>query len=476
MSAGTRRELRYIREEAFGVTPPSAAFNILRNTGGAGVSVTRSTLSSKEFRRDRALVSLRLGTNQGKLPVPFDLSFGSYDDLIEGALLNTWTAATGARTAAIGAVSVAVAAGPKTVTRASGSWLTDGFAVGDRVRFNNFANAGNNSVWFLITALSATVMTLGNSSALVTETLATGLSYDRKGGLPVQLGATTVAVDSAAKTFTRSAGSFITDGLSVGDYVTFGGFVNSGNNSPVKITTLTATVVTAAGATGLTTEAALANTRYISGTTVLKDGVDIQTFSFEDAQTDIGVFQLIAAALVNSMSLSVKANALVNGNFDVIAAKSGGVADVTNSGSTIAAPTTIAFDTFTGAITEGGVAIAYASGIDFTHANGIDLKYAIFNIDGFSAAASMVNLTGTLTAYFVDKTLLNKFLAETETSLTFTLTDLAGNSYIFSLPRIKYTATTKNVSEKDVSVSVQFTGLKDDVTNLCHISITKKPF
>ena len=53
----------------------------------------------------------------------------------------------------------------------------------------------------------------------------------------------TVVVASSGNTYTRSTGSFITDGFYVGQNVTWSGFVNSGNNQTVTITTLSATVM-----------------------------------------------------------------------------------------------------------------------------------------------------------------------------------------------------------------------------------------
>jgi hypothetical protein len=74
----------------------------------------------------------------------------------------------------------------------------------------------------------------------------------------------TVSVSSGAKTYTRSAGSFLTDGLSVGDTVEWSGFSNADNNGPQIITTLTATVMTCA-ASSLTTENTVASTTCVSG-------------------------------------------------------------------------------------------------------------------------------------------------------------------------------------------------------------------
>ena len=68
---------------------------------------------------------------------------------------------------------------------------------------------------------------------------------------------TTLAVDGSAKTITRNAGSFITDGYFVGQTIRTTGFAAPGNNQKgLVITTLTATVATFADAVGLVTAGA----------------------------------------------------------------------------------------------------------------------------------------------------------------------------------------------------------------------------
>ena len=54
----------------------------------------------------------------------------------------------------------------------------------------------------------------------------------------------TVTVDEAAETLTRSTGSFITDGIAVGDLVTTTGFANGANNTTFLVTAVAALVLT----------------------------------------------------------------------------------------------------------------------------------------------------------------------------------------------------------------------------------------
>lgn len=68
-----------------------------------------------------------------------------------------------------------------------------------------------------------------------------------------------ITVNSSANTFTRSTGSFVTDGWAVGKKFKASKFTNAGNNNQFTITAVTATVITCSGATGLVTETAVAD-------------------------------------------------------------------------------------------------------------------------------------------------------------------------------------------------------------------------
>lgn len=73
-----------------------------------------------------------------------------------------------ARTAQSQDVTVTVNAANKTFTRATGSWIVDGFAVGNQVFFSGVASAGNNNS-FTISALTANTITCSTAVGLVDE-------------------------------------------------------------------------------------------------------------------------------------------------------------------------------------------------------------------------------------------------------------------------------------------------------------------
>ena len=136
-----------------------------------------------------------------------------------------------------GAPSLTFAAAGHTITRATGSWLADGFAVGDLPAITG--TASNNVSNLPITALTDTVMTFG--SGLVNEVTA----------LATVIGYPALAFASGGHTVTRNTGSWLADGFRVGDTPVFAGTA-SNNALALPITGLTATVMTFAS--GVTNE------------------------------------------------------------------------------------------------------------------------------------------------------------------------------------------------------------------------------
>ena len=75
-------------------------------------------------------------------------------------------------------IVAATATGNTTYTRSVGSFLTDGFFVGQRVSWTGFATPANNVTTLAISALSATVMTVVNTGAPETAAVgAVGTAY-----------------------------------------------------------------------------------------------------------------------------------------------------------------------------------------------------------------------------------------------------------------------------------------------------------
>ncbi|NOS71845.1 MAG: LEPR-XLL domain-containing protein, partial [Verrucomicrobia bacterium] len=130
-------------------------------------------------------------------------------------------------------VAITVDAGSKTFTWSDGSFLEKGFAVGQKITATGFA-ANNNT--FHVAAISANGKTL-----TVVESLAAGdatSTGDEQLFTAVpKTGKLVLGVNVAANTFTRSSGSFVTDGFVVGQrFAAFGFNSNDGDYRVVEVT------------------------------------------------------------------------------------------------------------------------------------------------------------------------------------------------------------------------------------------------
>lgn len=94
MTTADRASLRYVPEVTLGVMPATPAFKNLRFLRDS-LNYNIQTDVSKEIRNDRNQADLmNVGAgNEGGLD--FELSYGSFDDLIQAVLCGTWTTVTG---------------------------------------------------------------------------------------------------------------------------------------------------------------------------------------------------------------------------------------------------------------------------------------------------------------------------------------------------------------------------------------------
>jgi hypothetical protein len=162
MANGSRHSMRYVSEASYGIVPANPVFKPIRHTGTT-LGLSKESLQSEEIRADRMIADFRMGAYQTGGDMSIELSFGSFDDLLEAVTLGTWAprSTTGASPS-----QATLAATAGTLTRTVGSFVTDGFVVNDRVVLSGFTNAGNNGL-FKVTAVAALTLTLSPLAAQV---------------------------------------------------------------------------------------------------------------------------------------------------------------------------------------------------------------------------------------------------------------------------------------------------------------------
>jgi hypothetical protein len=177
-------------------------------------------------------------------------------------------------------------------------------------------------------------------------------------------------------------------------------------------------------------------------TNVLKVGTTPKLFSIEDAATDISQFRLFTGMSVSSLAVSIRPNQMVTGTFSMVGknmAISGTSVDAVKTASSGNAP----FDAYSGALSIGDAgsalsAAAIVTGIDFTINNALAPTFVVGSSTTPQLEYGMATVEGTITAYFEDAALINRFLDETETGLQVVVDDPTGLSdYTWLFPRVK---------------------------------------
>jgi hypothetical protein len=92
----------------------------------------------------------------------------------------------------------------------------------------------------------------------------------------------------------------------------------------------------------------------------------------------------------------------------------------------------------------------------------VDLK-AIGQLGNCDIGVGKCDVTGTLTAFFKDSSLYDKYLAGTPTSISYKVEDAATNAYIIDFPQVEFESDGLNVGgqDQDVTESLAFRAYKD---------------
>jgi len=213
-------------------------------------------------------------------------------------------------------------------------------------------------------------------------------------------------------------------------------------------------------------------------TNVLKVGTTPKSFSIEDAATDIAQFRLFTGATVSSMAVSIRPNQMVTSTFSMVGK------NMTISGTSVdpaktASSTNQPFDAYSGSLRiadAGGTlaAAAIVTGFDFTLNNALAPTFVVGSSTTPQLEYGMATVEGTITAYFEDAALINRFLNETQTALEIAVDDPTGSSdYTFLFPRVKINGASVPVDNPTSRIiTLPFVALYDTTENT-NIKLTR---
>jgi hypothetical protein len=168
IASGVYKQVTIKPEVTYGVPPAAAGAQAMRRTSSS-LSLSKDTYQSNEIRPDFQVADFRHGLRKVGGTLAGELSAKTYSELIAAAVKKDFVAGI-----SIAGMSVTVGgtAGAWTITRAAGSFLSDGVKVGDVGRLTaGGLNAANLNKNFQVTGVTALVLTgvVLNGSAMVPE-------------------------------------------------------------------------------------------------------------------------------------------------------------------------------------------------------------------------------------------------------------------------------------------------------------------
>lgn len=379
-ATGVAKQLRYKAESTWGTAAGTATGSMLRRVTST-LDLRKQTYQSNEIRSDYQVADFRHGVRSVEGSISGELSPGTYEDFFAAALRKDFVAVS-----AISSLSLTIATSGSqyTVTRGSGSYLTDAIKVGDVVRLTGGSlNAANASKNLLITALTATIATVTvlNGVAMVAE-------------------------------------------------------------GPIASCTMTVT----------------GKKSYVP-TTSHTD----KSFSIEHWFADIAQSELFTGCKVNSVGINLPASGIATVEFgfmgkDVTTAS----AEYFATGTLVAATSSGVLAAVNGVVAVGATPIALLTGLQINIAGGMTAEPVVGANTYPDIFEGRVQVSGQFSAFFVDATLRDYFLNETEVAIygAFTTGSSATADFLsFVLPRIKVGGATKDDGEKGIIATFPFTAL-----------------
>lgn len=275
----------------------------------------------------------------------------------------------------------------------------------------------------------------------------------------------------AASTLTAgsaTSGSSIFTNLAAGQWVRISGSSISGQNIIAQVSLTvppTSTVLTFqgtpfTGATGNGGAAVKVNTLRIS------NGTTQRSFSIEREHADIAQFFNFRGLTCGKMSFSFQSGSIVTGSFD-FTGKDSVRAGTTTMGTATESQAFGIMNAVSGVghIYENGAALTGTSikSLSIDVDNALRAQDAIGTLGAVGIGSGTLTVSGSMELYLADGTMYDKFVNNTNTSLSWSAVDGSGNGYVFTLPKIKFNdaKVTGGSLNSDAMLSVNYTALMD---------------
>lgn len=262
----------------------------------------------------------------------------------------------------------------------------------------------------------------------------------------VTLTAVGITVDPVLKTFTRAAGSFITDGVEVGDLLYFDGLTGD-NAKPFIVTAVTATVVTGAGIQHTLTAEGPIGTDAKTGDK-LETGNACKTFSiltwFKGQCGNPDAYMLTKGVEISGFTVEQAVNAMVTGSFPFIGL-SQEILTAPPSGSDFSQVTFTdePFSSVDVSVFDGSTPLRCDT-LTITNDNSASAQFELGNSSVAFVERGRAANTFSISGKLYDMAMIQKFINEQQVEINSILAGVNG-AMSFSLKRAELTAVTPEI-------------------------------
>ena len=280
----------------------------------------------------------------------------------------------------------------------------------------------------------------------------------------------TISGGSAPYTVARGSGSFLTDGIKVGDVVRLSvGSLDAANiNKNLHVASVTALELTVYPLNGssMTAEGPIASTTVgVVGkkTFTPETGHTNKYYTIEHWYSDISQSETFIDCKVNTTAVNITPTGMATVNFGFL----GRNMDIDSSQyftSPTAATTTGVTAGANGILMVSGVKVGNVTGISIDVNGNMSTEEVVGSNVTPDVFAGSVTVSGQVTILFEDSTYTSMFADETEASVSIALTtdNTATADFIaFTMPRIKVGGASKDDGQKGIVQTLPFTALLD---------------
>jgi hypothetical protein len=275
--------------------------------------------------------------------------------------------------------------------------------------------------------------------------------------------ASTISAASADNSFNDSGSGFVTAGFVPGQFIRTSGFTNAANNGYFVVVSVAAGKMVVVGAT-LVVEAA-GTSRTIKGT-ALSNGTTAKSYTIEQTfLNEAGTTHFLAykGMRVGSAGFEFAPASIATGSFNFTGRSATSAAATAGTGAAVA-PTTTDVMNAVGDVKfmqENGAAIQVTS-VQMNVENELRRKEAVGTAGAIGIGQGQFVVSGSITLYLEDRTLIDKAIAQTASSFAWVVADAAGNAYGFHIPRLKFGQPDMPVggNSQDIMLTLPFEGLR----------------